>query len=376
MSDHSIPANSSFQLSLIVTEKCNLNCGYCFCDKSMNRSMSLSTARSLIGKALAEHSGSIETLNILLIGGEPFLEFPLIRDLVTWVRETYPEKKIKFKAVTNGTLVHGEIQEWLINNSDLFTAELSLDGTEEDHNNYRSGSFDSIDFAFFRNKLSNPVVNTVISPATLDHMADNIISLAETGFRIKAVLADGVDWASHEPSGRLGTQMMKLIDFYLNSPELYPFNLLSLATWAVNDPGAVTACLPGINSIAADTDGNTLACHRCSSFYNTGKWKIPPDNISMQKTEHLSEACLKCCIRHLCHSCPASVASIKNDALQSRTSCLMSKVLFMANAFFHLKLLTGNPGHIFLRHRSQAQKKAMLAGSKIILDKLNPDVPF
>ena len=186
MSDHSIPANSSFQLSLIVTEKCNLNCGYCFCDKSMNRSMSLSTARSLIGKALAEHSGSIETLNILLIGGEPFLEFPLIRDLVTWVRGTYPEKKIKFKAVTNGTLVHGEIQEWLINNSDVFTAELSLDGAEEDHNNYRSGSFDLIDFAFFRNKLPNPVVNTVISPA---HQA---LSLARIhGFEVRRLKAQG-----------------------------------------------------------------------------------------------------------------------------------------------------------------------------------------
>lgn len=64
----------------------------------MNSSMSPATARSLIGQALAEYSGSIETLNILLMGGEPFLEFELIRDLVGWVRTTYPEQQIKFKA--------------------------------------------------------------------------------------------------------------------------------------------------------------------------------------------------------------------------------------------------------------------------------------
>lgn len=376
MSVQTIPTTGAFQLSLIITEKCNLNCDYCFCDKSMNRSMSPATARSLINQALAEYSGSDETLNILLMGGEPFLEFELIRDLVKWVRATHPERRIKFKAVTNGTLVHGEIQDWLLSNSDLFTAELSLDGTEEDHNSYRSGSFDSIDFAFFHSKLKHPVVSTVVSPATLDHMADNIISLAETGFRIKAVLADGVDWASQEPSGRLAEQLLKLIDFYLKSPSLYPFNLLSLATWAVNDPDAVTACQPGINSIAADTTGNSLACHRCSNYYNTGKWKISDENISLQETGYLNEACANCCIRHLCHSCPASVASVKNDEEQSRTSCLMSKALFTANGYFHLRLLTENPDHRFLRHRSKAQRIAMLTGSKFILDNLNPDIPF
>ncbi len=376
MSAQTIPVSGAFQLSLIITEKCNLSCDYCFCDKSMNRSMSPETARSLIGRTLAEHSTENGILNILLMGGEPFLEFPLIRDLVKWARETLAHHRIRFKAVTNGTLVHGKIQDWLLSNSDLFSVELSLDGIGEDHNSYRSGSFDQIDFDFFRNRLADPVVSTVVSPATLDRMAGNIISLAEAGFRIKCVLADGVDWASREPANRLSQQLLKLIDFYLNSPELYPFNLLSMATWAVNDPGAVTACRPGHNSVAADTQGNILACHRCSSYYNTGTWKIPAEYIGLQQAQYLSEACSSCCIRHLCHSCPASVASLRKDPEQSRASCLMSKALFTANAYFHLRLLTEIPDHIFLRHRSQSQKKAMLAGSKFILDNLNPDVPF
>lgn len=338
--------------------------------------MPYATACHEIDKAVAQHLQPNGALHILLMGGEPFLEFELIKQLVAYVQTKYTGYPILFKAVTNGTLVHHEIQNWIVGHQDIFRVELSLDGIEANQNKYRSNSFGSIDVPFFTQKLSNPVVSTVIIPETLESLADNIIFLTELGFKVKAVTADGADWTINRHTETLAQQLMLLMEYYLKHPQAYPFNLLSLATYCVTGDDHLPKCKPGIHSNSVSTEGKTYACHRCSSFYNNGKWEIPAQDIDLTGIEFLNEACISCCVRDICNTCPASIASVRNNRIQSEMSCRLSKLFFYANALFHLRLLTECPEHIFFSKRDANQRKKMLLGARTILKDLNPDIPF
>ena len=120
---------------------------------------------------------------IKLHGGEPFLVFPKIKQLCEnlW-KENLPEF-YRFHLTTNGTLIHGEIQDWLYENRDKIVLKLSLDGNRTSHNLNRSNSFELIDTSFFVKTWSNVRVNMVITPATLPYVSENIKFLHSIGFK-------------------------------------------------------------------------------------------------------------------------------------------------------------------------------------------------
>ena len=92
--------------------------------------MTFETAISVIDETLGRLEESTR-LNLLLMGGEPFLSFDLMRGLVKYIRVYYPNRQIFIKTVTNGTLVHGKEQDWLSENKDIFFASLSVDGKKK-----------------------------------------------------------------------------------------------------------------------------------------------------------------------------------------------------------------------------------------------------
>ena len=65
-------------VSLTLTEDCNLNCIYCYEKHNKNRVMSIDTAKEILDKELTVEDGTKEVY-IDLFGGEPFLEFELIK---------------------------------------------------------------------------------------------------------------------------------------------------------------------------------------------------------------------------------------------------------------------------------------------------------
>lgn len=376
MSVSARPIDEAFQLCLIVTEACNLNCSYCYCDTKLPATMPFETARRALDRAVEEHHARTNGLHVLLMGGEPFMAFGLIRQLVEYTGSAYPGVAVLFKTVTNGTLVHGELQEWLTRHRHHFHTELSLDGDEQSHNLNRNNSFGRIDLPFFLENTENPTVSTVIVPENLASVSANVRFLSEKGFRVKAALADGVDWSDPVLAETWALQLKDLGDYYLANPEIHPFNLLSLATHTAGGSYPSRRCRPGINTTAVDAAGSTHACHRSSRLYNNGSWQIPAEAAALNAATSLDDACSRCCVNGACNACPASTASLRNDRQQSEARCRLYKVMFLANAWFHLRMLSLCPGHVFLRKRSAGQKKAMLAGSQLILDQLNPGIPF
>lgn len=136
--------------------------------------MSFETAKEIIVKEMYAQN-KFDMICVDFMGGEPFLQFQLMKDILQFLKDNSWSKKWFCFTTTNGTLVHGEVQQWLLDNKDSMEALLSLDGTREMHNTNRSNSYDRIDIDFFRK--TSPYVKMTISDKTLPHIAQGIIDL-------------------------------------------------------------------------------------------------------------------------------------------------------------------------------------------------------
>lgn len=137
---------------LQVTQQCNLRCSYCiYGGNYLNRKhgaskMNIETAKRAIDFAL---ENSIESANLVIsfYGGEPLIEFELIKQCVAYARSVIEGKHLLFNMTTNGTLLTDEIMRFLVENE--FQILISLDGSKEEHDINRKfasgkGSFDTI----------------------------------------------------------------------------------------------------------------------------------------------------------------------------------------------------------------------------------------
>lgn len=129
------------QLILSVTESCNLRCKYCAyydCryDKEnyKYKEMNFEIAKIAIDEYI-EHSEKAEKRCISFYGGEPLLNFALIKRCVEYVNSLHLNKEMLFLITTNALLMNEEIADFLYENK--FNVNISLDGPELIHNRYR-----------------------------------------------------------------------------------------------------------------------------------------------------------------------------------------------------------------------------------------------
>jgi uncharacterized protein len=128
-------------LVLNVTERCNQRCGYCVYSSSYKYRRSHSERmmqREVAFKAVdlfLNHSRQSETVRIGFYGGEPLLNFPLIEEVVSYVKSKEPAERLRFNLTTNLTLLTGSMLEFFVAND--VSLLVSLDGPEEIHDRYR-----------------------------------------------------------------------------------------------------------------------------------------------------------------------------------------------------------------------------------------------
>ena len=96
--------------TIFITQQCNLRCSYCYIGKK-NAVMSLETAESIINNIFA-HTPSEKKIDIDFFGGEPLLEFSLIKKIVSLIEghPSYAPDRVELDVVTNGTIFSDEIQ--------------------------------------------------------------------------------------------------------------------------------------------------------------------------------------------------------------------------------------------------------------------------
>ena len=116
---------------LQVTQNCNLRCKYCVYSGSyvnrthMNKRMSVETAIAAI-KFFYDHSLNSDSVTIGFYGGEPLLEYELIKQCVAYAEEIFAGKKLSFNMTSNATLLTEESVLFLAAHD--FNLTISLDG--------------------------------------------------------------------------------------------------------------------------------------------------------------------------------------------------------------------------------------------------------
>ena len=132
-------------ITLTVTEACNLSCVYCYESYKNTRKMSFQTAIDILENELNTDE-KLDYVEVAFHGGEPLLEFELIKQICEYAWNHDYKQHFYFFATTNGTLLTPTMKSWFSANANRFFLGLSLDGTEEVHNHNRSNSYSKIDF--------------------------------------------------------------------------------------------------------------------------------------------------------------------------------------------------------------------------------------
>ena len=127
-------------LCLHIAHSCNLNCSYCFASQGKYHGeralMSFEVGKQALD-FLVEHSGTRRNLEVDFFGGEPLMNFDVVKQLVAYARSIEKEKgkNFRFTLTTNGLLIDDDVIEFA--NREMSNVVLSLDGRREIHDRYR-----------------------------------------------------------------------------------------------------------------------------------------------------------------------------------------------------------------------------------------------
>lgn len=139
-------------LCLHVAHTCNLNCSYCFASQGKYHGdravMSYDVGKRALD-FLIENSGTRKNLEVDFFGGEPLMNWQVVKDLVKYARSVEKEKgkNFRFTLTTNGVLIDDDVIDFC--NKEMSNVVLSLDGRKEIHDRLRvdyagNGSWDKI----------------------------------------------------------------------------------------------------------------------------------------------------------------------------------------------------------------------------------------
>lgn len=194
-------------LCLHIAHDCNLACKYCFAEEGEYHGrralMSYEVGKKALDFLIA-NSGNRRNLEVDFFGGEPLMNWQVVKDLVAYGREQEKlhDKHFRFTVTTNGVLLNDEIQEFI--NQEMDNVVLSLDGRKEVNDRMRpfrngKGSYDLIvpkfqKLADSRNQERYYVRGT-FTRENLD-FSEDILHFADLGFKqisIEPVVGEATD---------------------------------------------------------------------------------------------------------------------------------------------------------------------------------------
>lgn len=258
--------------TLSITQRCNLVCDYCYIQKN-NSTMSLTTAENIVDKILF-NSGLNEKIEIGYFGGEPLLEFGLIKDITNIIRKhkSYSPDKVVFTITTNGTILSVPIIEYIRDNK--FVLCISCDGPAHIQNRHRhfkdgQGSSDLVEENIKRAIQIFPFtpVNAVYSPKNLESLPQVVEYLVSLGVERIFLNPDiSAAWTAKE-AAILPDVFAKIgqlyLDYYLNGQPKH-ISLIDSKIAAIFNRGYQTLekCRMGNGELAFGPSGNIYPCER------------------------------------------------------------------------------------------------------------------
>lgn len=298
------------EIFVMVTNKCNLKCRYCYEATKNNQFVPVARMKELLAAEFESSRDKYSEFFLIFHGGEPFLAFDELRSLSEWAWEHYPEMNITCLTTTNGTWLSPEMKTWLVTNKHRFVPILSLDGLKETHDLNRSNSYDKIDRAFFLTHWPGQAVKMTIAPNSIGELYENYVGLRAQGFLVNPSLAKEVDWDLKRDLPVFAAEMKKLASYFIDHPEEVPCELINVPVHQFAPQVTVpnhNACGAGGHIVTFDTRGNRYPCHAFigdpTAPYQAEaidqSFKILSENNSLR----VSPGCANCFVASVCSPC-------------------------------------------------------------------------
>ena len=279
-------------MCLHVSHDCNLRCKYCFADEGKYHTEKRELMTAETGKRamdyLVEHSGHRRNLEVDFFGGEPLMNFEVVKEVVEYARELEKKhnKVFRFTVTTNGILLDEKKLEYI--NENMSNIVLSIDGRKEvnDRMRYRadgSGSYDKIvpifqKVAESRNQ-DNYYVRGTFTRENLDFSKD-VIHLADLGFKQisiePVVCGEETDYSLREEDlPKIFNEYESLVKEYVKRiKEGNGFNFFHFMIDLEEGPCIIkrlSGCGCGCEYLAVAPNGDVYPCHQ---FVGSEEYKM------------------------------------------------------------------------------------------------------
>lgn len=330
---------------LQITQQCNLRCDYCIYSESSkfnrshsNKTMSFETAKASIDY-FHDHSIDAPQVTIGFYGGEPFLRFDFMKDVMEYADKIFEGKAVSYHVTSNGTLMSSEAMDFLIENREKLHLLLSLDGPRSIQDSSRRypdgrGTYNTVISnikeiikrcpEYKKNLRFNAVVDTKKEYAALSELSQEKV-LSDSFFQFNYVEIDGTtsDFDEGFVSEHEYDVFLGFVAYYRDGRNGYPNKLIEhefrhvsegMRRFAPNSAATVSVpsgiCQPGLTRLFVTTDGNMFPCERVSENSSCMSIGRIPKGIDTNKVSNLlnicklcEERCLSCWAYSLCSVC-------------------------------------------------------------------------
>lgn len=329
---------------LLITYDCNLKCAYCYEPKIIrNRTMTVDIAKRVLRETIEGLDDSYDSVIIQFMGGEPLLQFDLIKEVSEWLMDSDWKVKVRnVHAPTNGTVLNPEMRKWLVKNKEWFSLALSFDGDRLMHNINRSGSADEIDMGFFAETFPDVAIKMTLSPNTIGRFYEGYRFLHEQGFNEigpSLAIGDNIGW-ERKHLEIMNEQLNLLVQYFLDHPDVHRVGNFALPVWNILNPDAPDlACRVGRDIVCFDCNGNSYPCHIFSPIAMDKNMSDKSQYIDFEQVRLDDGPCKHCLLNKVCSRCfGINYRDRGNCVVPSPFDCAQFKLFFVANCKLQLAL--------------------------------------
>lgn len=328
-------------LCLHIAHDCNLACRYCFAEEGeyhgRRAMMSFEVGKKALDFLIA-NSGSRKNLEVDFFGGEPLMNWEVVKKLVQYGREqeAIHNKRFRFTLTTNGVLLNEEIMDFC--NKEMANVVLSVDGRKEVNDYMRpfrkgAGSYDLIMPKFIQFAQSRGQENYYVRGTFTHHNLDfskDVLHLADLGF--KQISVEPVVASEEEAYAIKEEDIPQILEQYdLLAKEMIArekegkgFNFFHFMIDLTGGPCVykrLSGCGSGTEYLAVTPWGDLYPCHQ---FVGEEEYLMGNVDEGIRKPEiqkafsgcnvYTKEACRDCFARFYCSGgCAANAYHFQND---------------------------------------------------------------
>lgn len=340
-----------------LTEKCNLNCTYCY-EKKRNKDISFEDIKKLVDYEISQKQ---KYSIIIFYGGEPLLQKNIIKNTIDYIKSKKCKTNFYFGITTNGTLLDNDFIKYMKENKFINIA-YSIDGMKETHDLNRktingNGTFDIVETNAKKllKTFDEVIAMSVITRNNLSKLSNNVEYLINLGFKYINLQFDySQDWQDDDLN-EIKKQYNKIAEIYANKIlQEYDIEIPliddKIRTYIKDEYNCNEDCEFGMKTINIGTDGNFYPCMQFvnNQDFNIGNCKdgidINARTNLIKKSKKENETCKNCNIRKRCkHLCSCRNYVLTNDINElSAVICETEKILIEASDKMAEKLYKQN----------------------------------